>query len=117
MFPDIGQNSYGGTSDFQISHMGVLPISRFLESLIKKNCQNSRTNNDIDMKFGPVTQLDKRNTATSKKFGDDVMSPNCDIIVNFPICGQFGAMWKPDSGRMVTLFKRSLTQFSYYCFE
>ena len=47
--------------------MGVLSISRFLESLIKKNRHNSRTSNDIDMKFGPVTQRDKRNTATSKK--------------------------------------------------
>ena len=29
------------------------------------------------------------------------MSANCDIIVAFTIYGQFGAMWKPDSGRIV----------------
>ena len=32
---------------------------------------------------------------------DGVMSANCDVIVIFPIYGQFGAIWKPDSGRIV----------------
>ena len=62
------------------------------------------------------------------------MSTNCDVIVIFPIYGQFGAIWKPDSGRMVrkttflltvTLYvtkaenttKKSLIQLSYYCFK
>ena len=54
------------------------------------------------MKFGPVTKLDKKNDATSKKYGDDVMLANCDVIVIFLIYGQFGAIWKPDSGRIVT---------------
>ena len=49
------------------------------------------------MKLGPVTGLDKRNKQTSKKFGDDVMSENCDVIVIFSIYGQFGAIWKLDS--------------------
>ena len=53
------------------------------------------------MKLGPVTKLDKRNKTTSKKFDDDVMSENCDVIAIFPIYGQFGAIWKPDSGRIV----------------
>ena len=53
------------------------------------------------MKLGPVTKLDKRNTLTSKKFGDNVMSANCDAIIIFPIYGQFGAIRKPDSGRLV----------------
>ena len=26
------------------------------------------------------------------------MSANCDVIVIFPIYGQFGAIWKPDYG-------------------
>ena len=30
------------------------------------------------------------------------MSPNCDVIVIFPIYGQFGAIWKPGSGRIVS---------------
>ena len=29
------------------------------------------------------------------------MSENCDVIDIFPIYGQFGAMRKPDSGRIV----------------
>ena len=29
------------------------------------------------------------------------MSTNCDVIVIFPIYGQFGAIWKPNSGRKV----------------
>ena len=53
------------------------------------------------MKLGPVTKLDKRNKTTSKKFDDDVMSENCDVIVIFPIYGQFGAIRKPDSGCIV----------------
>ena len=33
------------------------------------------------MTLGPVSKLDKRNTATSKKLDDDVKSTNCDAIV------------------------------------
>ena len=29
------------------------------------------------------------------------MSENCHVIVIFPIYGQFGAIWKPDSARTV----------------
>ena len=54
---------------------------------MKKNCHNSRTRDEIDIKLGPVTKLGKRNKATSKKFDDDVMSANCDVIVIFPIYG------------------------------
>ena len=53
------------------------------------------------MKFVPVTKLDRRNKATSKKIDDNVMSINCDVIVIFSIYGQFGAIWKPDSGSIV----------------
>ena len=53
------------------------------------------------MKLRPVTKLDKRNKAKSKEFGYDVMSENCDVIVIFPIYGQFRTIQKPDSGRTV----------------
>ena len=53
------------------------------------------------MKLGPVTKIDKANKTTSKKFDDDVMSGNCDFTTIFPIYGQFGAIRKPDSGRIV----------------
>ena len=55
---DIGQNFDGGISNLRIS----------VQSLIKENCHNSRTSDDIDMKLGPVTNLDKRNKTTSQKF-------------------------------------------------
>ena len=89
--PDIGQNSDGGISDFRISG----------QSLIKENCYNSRTSDDFDMKLRPVTKLDKRNKTTSKKFDDDVMSENCDVIVIFRIFGQFGAVRRLGSGHGV----------------
>ena len=54
------------------------------------------------MKLGPETKLDKRKkTIAKKKTDDDIMSENCDAIAIFPNCGQFGAIWKPDSGRIV----------------
>ena len=89
--PDIVQNSDGGISNFGISD----------QSLINKNCHNSRTSNHIDMKLGPLTKLNKRNTTTSKKLCNDVTLINCDVIIIFWIYGQFGAIRKPDSGRMV----------------
>ena len=36
-------------------------------TLIKENCHNSRTSDDIDMKLGPVTNLDKKNKTTTNK--------------------------------------------------
>ena len=53
------------------------------------------------MKLRAVTKLDKRNKTTSKKIDDDVMSAICDVIVIFLIYGHFGAIWKPDSRRIV----------------
>ena len=57
----------------------------------------SRTSDDIDVKLGPVTKLEKRNKTMSKKFDVDVMSENCDVIVLFRIFGQFKAVRGPDS--------------------
>ena len=68
---------------------------------MKVNCHNSRTSGDIEMKHGPATKLDDRNKTMSKKFDNDAMSANFDVIVIFPIYGQFGAIWKPESGRIV----------------
>ena len=91
----LGKTQDGDISNFRNSG----------QSLIKENC-HSRTIDDIDIKLGPVIKLDKRNKATSKKFDDDVMPENYDVIVIIPIYGQFGAICKPDSGRIVcnTLF-------------
>ena len=89
--PDIGQNSDGGISDFQVSG----------QSLLKGNCHNSRTSDDTNLKLGPVTTFDKRNKTKSMRFDVDVMSENRDVIVTFPIYDQSGAIRKPNSGRMV----------------
>ena len=89
--PDIGQKLEGGNSDFWIS----------VQSLIKENFRNCRTSNNIDMKLGPATKLDKRNKTTSKKSDNSVMLANCVAIVIFSIYGQFGAIRKPDIGRIL----------------
>ena len=52
------------------------------------------------MKFGPVTILDMKNKTASKKIDNDFISANCEVIVIFPIYGQFGAIRKLDSGRI-----------------
>ena len=67
----MGQNPGGGNSN-----------SRG-QSIIKENCRNSRTSDDIDMK--PVTKPDKRNKTPSKNFNANVMSKNYDPIVIFRI--------------------------------
>ena len=49
--PDVGKNTDGDISDFRISG----------QSLTKESCHSSRTSDDIDMKLGPVTKIDKKN--------------------------------------------------------
>ena len=48
------------------------------------------------MKLGPVTKTDKRKKTVSITFDDDAMPESCDVIVIFPIYGQFGAIRKLD---------------------
>ena len=50
------------------------------------------------MKLGPLTKLDKKKTATSKKIDDDIMEANFDVTYFFLIYGQFAAIWNPDTG-------------------
>ena len=51
------------------------------------------------MKLGPVIKINKRNKATSKNLAYDVMSASCNVIIIFPIYGQFGAI--EQSGRRI----------------
>ena len=63
--------------------MGVFPISGLLvKSLINKNCDNTWTSNNINIKLGPVTKIDKRNRSTQK---NDTASSNYDVIDIFTI--------------------------------
>ena len=55
----------------------------------------------LKIKLEPATKLDKRNKTTLKKIDNGVVLGNCDVIVIFPFYDQFGAIRKPDSGRMV----------------
>ena len=66
----------------------------------------TRTSDDIGMKFGPVTKLDKKNKTTSKKFDDDVISESCYVIAIFLIYGQFGAIGSqaPDAQSVKLIF-------------
>ena len=69
LFTDIAQNPEKAIFNFQISN----------QFFIKKNYQQSRTSIDIEMKLVPVTI-------------DDAMLTNSEVIVIFPIYGQFGAI-------------------------
>ena len=51
----IVESSYETISDFKVSD----------QSFIDKNCRNFRASYDIDVKLGPVIQLDKKNYKTS----------------------------------------------------
>ena len=59
------------------------------------------TNHDIARKRGPVTKLWQEKQTNVKKTNDDAMLANWDVIVIFPVYGQFGAILKPDSGRII----------------
>ena len=79
------------------TQMGVFPISGISGQFLI----SSKTSDDIDMKLGSVTKIDKRKTKTTKKFLDDVMSANCDVIIIFAIYSQFGTIRILDSTHMV----------------
>ena len=68
---------------------------------MNKNCHNSRTSDDIEMKLWPVNKINKKKKPESKTFEYNIIPENCDIIVIFPIYDQFGATHKPDSVRIV----------------
>ena len=63
------------------------------------------------MKLGPVTKLDKRNKATSKKLDNDVSSANFGVTLNFTIYGQFGAYRKPDFRCLVIFINSNLLSY------
>ena len=53
------------------------------------------------MKLGPVTKLDRRNKLNSRKFDNDVMFVDCEVIVSFSIYGIVGAIQKLNCGCLV----------------
>ena len=99
--PDLVSITCPSLQIFGKTQTRVFRFPNFWSIPYKKNCHNSRTSDNIDMKLGPVTELDKRNRATSKKIYIDVISEDCDAIVIFFIFDQFGAVRRPDSGNRV----------------
>ena len=83
----------------------------FGQSLIKGNCYNSRTSDDIDITLVLVTKLKTKNKTTSKKIDNDVMSENCNVIAIFQIFGQFEAalMWILEAQSVTLLFSLIVT--------
>ena len=69
------------------------------------------------MKLGPVTKRDKKNKTASKKCDVDVMSENCDVIVIFQFFGQFGAIWRPDSGHRVYVFSYVFSKSNFLSYK
>ena len=116
--PDIGQNSNGGISDFQISD----------QFLIKKDFHNSRTSNNFDLKLGPVTKHnDVENNCRWRHIGK--FWCRCHFSDLRPIWSNLQArFWTHGLYNLFSLItfylaktenrtKKSLTQLSYYCFE
>ena len=97
----------------QILDKGISDLRIPGQSYINVNCHNSRASHNIGMKLRPVTKLDKKNTGTSKKINDHVMSANRSAIVFIPIYGQFAAVGRPESGRLSIKFTFSLTVTFY----
>ena len=50
----------------------------------------------MDMKVGPVTKHEKKNTVMSKKFNDYITLANCDVMIFFPI---FWTVWSHPEAR------------------
>ena len=94
--PNIVSLNHPSLQILDKTQTGVFPDFWSVKSLIKEISHNCRGNDGVDMKRETVIKLDKRNKITSK---NNAMLPNFDVIVIFLVFGQFGAIWKPNSGR------------------
>ena len=75
----------------------VFSISGFLvKSLTNKNCPNSKTSNNIDMKLGPVTNLVKKIQQRQKNLTMTSCWQMMTSLSLFQIYGQFGVIRKPN---------------------
>ena len=123
-FSDVRKNSDVGISDFQISG----------QSLIKENCHNSKTSDDIDMKVRPVTKFDKRNKTISKMWTLESYRKIMTSLIFFLFLGNLeqpgGRIPDTESAKVmfsvIGIFfltitqnrtKKSPTELSYYRFE
>ena len=93
---NIGKNPDRAISDFRTS----------AQSFINENCHNSRINHDIEMKFGPVTKLDKGNTSASKKF---IRWLHVSKLRRHRFIFQFMANLQPFGGQILDAWSLKLT--------
>ena len=104
-----------------ITQTGVFPISGFLVNpLLKKNCRNSRTSDDIDTKLEPVTKLDKANKTTPKNLTMTSCRQFAVSLLFFPSLKlTFSLIVTFDLTKTEnrTKNKKPQTQLSHYCFE
>ena len=56
------------------------------------------------MQLGSVTKCNQRNKTASRKFDEDAILANCNVIVIFTIYGQFGAIQEPNFRCVVRKF-------------
>ena len=82
----------------QLNLLSVNPQSGQTHSNNSPSARNSRTNNDMDMKFEPLFKLEKRNAMKPKRFVNDIILANYDIIIIFLIYCWFDPIGKPKSG-------------------
>ena len=87
---------WGERGDFIISDFRISS-----QSFIKENCHHCRTSVDIDMKFGPVTKLDKGNKTTSKKLTLTSYRKIMTSLSFFRFLANLGAIQRLDSGHRV----------------
>ena len=69
---------------------GYFQFPDFRSTFCKENYHNSTTNNDVDMKLGPVPKLDKTNKIISKSFDDDVIQQNVSSLWFFRFIANLG---------------------------
>ena len=80
-------------------------------TLMKENCHNSRTSDDIDIKLGSVTKIDRRNKKMSKK----LTLTSCQQIVTSLLFFWFIAdleqsgSWTPDEQSIKLIFSKIAT--------
>ena len=69
---------------------GYFQFPDFRSTFCKENYHNSTTNNDVDMKLGPVPKLDKTKKIISKSFDDDVIQQNVSSLWFFRFIANLG---------------------------
>ena len=75
----------------------VVSISGFpVKSFINKNCPNSKTSNNIDMKLGPVTKLVKKIQQRQKSLTMTSCWQMMTSLSLFQVYGQFGVIRNPN---------------------